>query len=267
MSNKTFFIVLVAVLLSGCSHIQFGRDFDENGDELDQPSSPVASAEEASPAAKQAVVDKFDDDYYGEDEGDIAKKYDGKLNIASILVRGDVPPPYSDTRQQRMPGVWGGKESTPDSRAAEAEVLALFEASPSFSEILPKYLEKSFREQQSPVSTGIPTQKLVLEVVSWGLSDRIGLYSKNLRAQVTVIAELQSHSEVSVWQGTLTVKANEDDRPMADLSDFQQNPKLLGQHFEIAAKFVVHRVLSTLAGQPYRRPVGYDASRWVDIDE
>jgi hypothetical protein len=274
MSKKLGLLLAVATLC-GCSHIQFGREFDEQGNEVEPAGSQPASSQSArsenqqsTNASAKSEVDKFADDYYGEDHREFVEAFEGELKIARVTVSNRVPTPYANTRQQRMPGVWGSREPTEESKAVEEQVLAYFaNATDPLSQQLPKYIRRAFDEQLTIESSDELGQVLVVTIHGLGLSDQIGLYSANLRAEVSLLAVLRAHDGTVLWSGQFQVDANEDDRPMAGHSEFESDQGLILKHFRIAAQFAVHKILTSIMARPYSHPEGYDASQWIDLED
>lgn len=260
------FVGIITLNVLGCSHIQFGREFDGDGKEIEQSSQQPAVGN-SSPISPKADIDKHDEDYFGEDEADTLNKYAGQLAITEVSVSPHVPRPYANTRKQRMTGVWGSNAPTEESLAAEAGVLELFKsAAGNLEALLPQYIVAALDSQLALSEPAAVGQTLVISIEDWGLSDRIGLYSSNLRAELAILVTLLSASGDTLWSGRIVVDANESDRPMADKSEYKEDARLLLQHFEIAAQFAVHKAITTMSGETYAQPDGYNPSRWVDID-
>lgn len=285
MPNPATFLLVASTLLVGCSHIQFGRDFDDSGEEVERASGPATSASASNADESHRVsasefssnVDKFDEDYYGEDLSELPNAFHGQLGEVSVKVIAPLPEPYADTRLQRMPGIWrlwGKSDDSPvesvESKAAENRVLSLFSAKKSngdaVAEELPAMLVNALSSQLSQEIRSDTPQQLRVQMLKWGLSDRIGLYSTNLRVEMHVEASLLDSLGRSLWTGRLRIDAGEPDRPMAAASEFETHAELLSQHLEIASQFIAHRIITSITGRAYSQPNGYEASDWIDLE-
>lgn len=268
---KMIFPLAVSLLLfSACSAVQFGREFDENGDEVTTNNIPAEPRAETTAQEKQSQPAwQGEDDYYGEEERELTE-FNGVLGDVSVSVTPITVKPYANSREQRWSkrtnslAFWKQPQdyqASDEALAEQAAVKTLFDQ--QVAAALVQSLAKQLVKELPTGSGQASKQSLHVEITRWGASDDFGLYSSNFRVALTVKASLNSESGEPLWQETMELTIDDPERPSASLDELAEKAVLLA-HSEIAAQFMAHDIVSLLNATDSETPRGYDKPVWVD---
>lgn len=275
MHFKALLLLCWVILSCSCSgKIQLGREFDEQGQEIDQHEINKSTSKKGIRTADKTVQPEWrgDENYWGEEDKPVVT-FNGQLGDITLDIVTDPIPPYISTRDIRMANrvakvgflTAAAKAAQEDADSSKTRVNQQF--SNISIDTASRLLEQHFSTQLQQEQRSNSPQTLNLKFTQWGVSDDWGLYSESLRVLLTAEAILLNADGTEIWQSTVTIDQTDTDRPAATIEELEENPQLLMQHLDIAAQFLAHRIITALTDKRFTMPKSYQRDRWVDIDD